>query len=90
MENLHSIFLSVPNILLSNQRFKIDIDFIDLKVMAESHNNLELLQPLGYSKMQISKAEHIYLLSERGYAKLIKIMDTDLAWDFYNVYLHLV
>lgn len=30
--------------------------------------------------MQISKSEHIYILSERGYAKLIKIMDTDLAW----------
>ena len=34
--------------------------------------------------MQISKAEHIYLLSERGYAKLIKIMDTDLAKDVAN------
>lgn len=66
------------------KRFKTDIDIIDLKVMAESHNNLELLQPLGYSKMQISKAEHIYLLSERGYAKLIKIMDTDLAWDIHD------
>lgn len=30
--------------------------------------------------MQISKSVHIFLLSERGYAKLIKIMDTDLAW----------
>lgn len=66
------------------KRFKTDIDIIDLKVMAESHNNLELLQPLGYSKMQISKAEHIYLLSERGYAKLIKIMDTDLAWEIHD------
>ena len=87
MENFHSIFLSVPNILLSNQRFKIDIDFIDLKSCAY---DAQQLKNLGYSKMQISKAEHIYLLSERGYAKLIKIMDTDLAWDFYNVYLHLV
>lgn len=34
--------------------------------------------------MQISKAEHIYLLSERGYAKLIKIMDTDLAWEIHD------
>lgn len=66
------------------KRFKTDIDIIDLKVVAESHNNLELLQSLGYSKMQISKAEHIYLLSERGYAKLIKIMDTDLAWEIHD------
>ena len=34
--------------------------------------------------MQISKAEHIYLLSERGYGKLIKIMDTDLAWEIHD------
>lgn len=34
--------------------------------------------------MQISKADHIYLLSERGYAKLIKIMDTDLAWEVHD------
>ena len=34
--------------------------------------------------MQVSKAEHIYLLSERGYAKLIKIMDTDLAWEIHD------
>lgn len=65
------------------KRFKEGIDFIDLKNdVAESHNNL--LINMGYSKMQISKAEHIYLLSERGYAKLIKIMDTDLAWEIHD------
>lgn len=66
------------------KRFKEDVDYIDLKVAYDTSNNLELLQSLGYSKMQISKAEHIYLLSERGYAKLIKIMDTDLAWDIHD------
>lgn len=66
------------------KRFKEDVDYIDLKVIYEINNNLELLQSLGYSKMQVSKAEHIYLLSERGYAKLIKIMDTDLAKDVAN------
>lgn len=72
-------------------RFKESIDFIDLKaivmnnnniVMGESHNNF--LSDLGYTQMQISKAEHIYLLSERGYGKLIKIMDTDLAWEIHD------
>ncbi|MDY3372068.1 MAG: phage antirepressor KilAC domain-containing protein [Terrisporobacter othiniensis] len=66
------------------KRFKEDVDYIDLKVIYEINNNLELLQSLGYSKMQVSKAEHIYLLSERGYAKLIKIMDTDLAWEIHD------
>ena len=66
------------------KRFKEDVDYIDLKVAYDTSNNLELLQYLGYSKMKISKEEHIYLLSERGYAKLIKIMDTDLAWDIHD------
>lgn len=65
------------------KRFKEMIDFIDLKIVVhETHNNL--LSDLGYTIMQISKAEHIYILSERGYAKLIKIMDSDLAWEIHD------
>ena len=73
------------------KRFEIGKDALDLKVvhqthdkivMGESHDNL--LLELGYTQMQISKAEHIYILSERGYAKLIKIMDTDLAWEVHD------
>lgn len=64
-------------------RFKEKVDFIDLKiVMGESHNNF--ITDLGYTQMQISKADHIYLLSERGYAKLIKIMDSDFAWKVHD------
>lgn len=62
-------------------RFKLGIDYIDLKDVGESHDNL--LSNL-YSNMEISKADKIYLLSERGYAKLIKIMDSDLAWDIHD------
>lgn len=76
-------------------RFKENIDFIDLKQRiletdtsenqrACEINTLELLQELGYAKQSITQAEHIYLLSERGYAKLIKIMDTDLAWEIHD------
>lgn len=45
---------------------------------------MELLLSLGYAKQSITQAEHIYILSERGYAKLIKIMDTDLAWEIHD------
>lgn len=74
------------------KRFKESIDFIDIKQrilltdtlgVHETHT-LELLQNLGYAKQSITQAEHIYILSERGYAKLIKIMDTDLAWDIHD------
>lgn len=66
------------------KRFKENIDFIDLKKGVGESHTLELLYNLGYSKQSITQAEHIYILSERGYAKLIKIMDTDLAWEIHD------
>lgn len=76
-------------------RFRENVDFIDLKQgilepdtsenqgMGENHT-LDFVLELGYTKSAITQAEHIYLLSERGYAKLIKIMDTDLAWEIHD------
>ena len=72
------------NINKNIKRFKIDIDYINLKEVGDADHNLELLESLGYSKMQISKSENIFLLSERGYSKLIKIMDTDIAWEIHD------
>lgn len=66
------------------QRFKDSIDFIDLSQRVGESHTLELICNLGYAKQSITQAEHIYLLSERGYAKLIKIMDSDLAWDIHD------
>lgn len=64
------------------KRFRENVDFIDMKSCAPDAQ--QFLSDLGYTQMQISKAEHIYILSERGYAKLIKIMDTDLAWEIHD------
>lgn len=64
------------------KRFKEGVDYINIKDGNEITNNL--LVSLGYNKMEIGKATNIYLLSERGYAKLIKIMDTDLAWEIHD------
>lgn len=63
-------------------RFRNGIDLLDLKVIVQNDNNL--LKDFGLTQMQISKANNIYLLSERGYAKLIKIMDSDLAWEIHD------
>lgn len=57
---------------------------MDLGQRSNEITTLKLLQNLGYAKQSITQAEHIYILSERGYAKLIKIMDTDLAWDIHD------
>lgn len=65
-------------------RFKEMVDFIDLSQRSDEITTLDLLIALGYSKQSITQAEHIYLLSERGYAKLIKIMDSDLAWEIHD------
>ena len=66
----------------SVHRFKEGVDLLDLKVVVQNDHNL--LKDFGFTQMQISKANNIYLLSERGYAKLIKIMDSDLAWDIHD------
>lgn len=66
------------------KRFKESIDYIDMKQRVGEAGTLELIHNLGYAKQSITQAEHIYILSERGYAKLIKIMDTDLAWEIHD------
>lgn len=66
------------------KRFKEGVDYIDLKSTVHDMHSKEILKSLGYTDVAIRNAEHIYLLSERGYAKLIKIMDTDLAWEIHD------
>lgn len=66
------------------KRFKESVDFIDFKQRLCETRTLELLLNLGYAKQSITQADHIYILSERGYAKLIKIMDTDYAWEVHD------
>lgn len=66
------------------KRFKESVDYIDLKQRAYEASTSEFLLSLGYAKQSITQAEHIYILSERGYARLIKIMDTDLAWEIHD------
>ncbi|MFY0126693.1 MULTISPECIES: ORF6N domain-containing protein [Bacillus cereus group] len=65
----------------NRSRFKDGIDIVDLKgtifeVGLTDHNIL--------SKMMVSKSNNIYLLSERGYAKLLKILEDDTAWELYD------
>ncbi len=48
-------------------------DLIDLKNCQSSDD--QQLNELGFTNMQIGKADNIYLLSERGYVKLVSMMD---------------
>ena len=56
------------------ERFTIN-DLLDLK-NCQSSNDQQLFS-MGFTKMQISKAKNIYLLSERGYTKLVAMMSND-------------
>ncbi|EOO32923.1 hypothetical protein IIU_03448 [Bacillus cereus VD133] len=62
-------------------RFKDGVDIVDLK---SGGSNPPQLLNLGFSNMQIAKSNNIYLLSERGYAKLLKILEDDTAWNLYD------
>lgn len=68
------------NINKNIERFKNGIDILDLKVGDLKSLSLEL----GYNNQSYANANNIYLLSERGYAKLLKILEDDVAWEQYE------
>jgi hypothetical protein len=63
----------------NRERFKDGVDIIDLKsVMGLSHNDY------GFTQNAWNRLNNAYILSERGYAKLLKILEDDTAWDIYD------
>ena len=64
----------------NRKRFLDGIDVLDLK------GNFDiLLKDNGiYTQNAINRSENIYLLSERGYSKLLKILEDDFAWEQYD------
>ncbi|MGN2371875.1 ORF6C domain-containing protein [Clostridium cagae] len=70
------------NELINNnrKRFKDNVDIIDLKTGLSKRLVLEM----GFTNAQYGNANNIYLLSERGYSKLLKILEDDLAWEQYE------
>ena len=79
---IHGREVKEVNKLINNNRyrFKDGVDIIDLKT---GYSESPVLQ-LGITKAEYGNSNNIYLLSERGYSKLLKIMDDDLAWDIYD------
>ncbi|PGT80270.1 hypothetical protein COD86_28145 [Bacillus cereus] len=64
----------------NRNRFKDGVDIIDIRA-----SGFEPLGRLfGYTKQSFNQSNNIYLLSERGYAKLLKILEDDRAWDLYD------
>lgn len=69
------------SINMNRNRFKNEVDIVDLKGTEFAIN---LIDNGIYTQNAINASQNIYLLSERGYAKLLKIMDDDLAWEKYD------
>ena len=80
--NIHGRELKAINQNINNNisRFKLGIDLLDLK---NSHFELPL-QELGFTNRDVSISKNIYLVSERGYSKLLKILEDDFAWEQYG------
>jgi len=65
---------------MNRKRFKDSIDIINLR---DTNFAINLIDS-GFSQNQINASKYIYLLSERGYAKLLKILEDDTAWEIYD------
>lgn len=66
----------------NRKRFKDYVDLIDVK--AHQDFAIHLMDNGIITRNAINAANNIYLLSERGYAKLLKVFEDDLAWDKYD------
>ena len=81
--NIHGRELKTINqaINMNKRRFAVGIDLLDLK---RSGLEVNLIDHGIYNQNSINRSENIYLLSERGYAKLLKILEDDVAWEQYE------
>lgn len=82
--NIHGKALKHINeaINKNKNRFKQGTDIIDLKTYPDVKVDLVDLNIM--TRKQISNSNNIYLLSERGYAKLLKILEDGIAWEQYD------
>lgn len=62
------------------KRFKTGIDILDLKSVVTQSD----IENFGFSLNQWNPSKNIYILSERGYSKLLKILEDDTAWEIYD------
>ncbi|HCC00476.1 MAG TPA: hypothetical protein DEP42_04570 [Ruminococcaceae bacterium] len=93
---IHGKELKHVNLLINRnrKRFKDGVDIIDAKdVLPEvgqtDHESTEfvinLIDNEIYTQNAVNRSTNIYILSERGYAKLLKILEDDLAWEKYDM-----
>ena len=79
---LHNQPLSEINRRINNNRdrFKDGVDIIDCLNGSEPFRNFA--EDNGF--IGSNRTKNVYILSERGYSKLLKILEDDLAWEQYD------
>ncbi|MEN3133308.1 ORF6N domain-containing protein [Bacillus cereus] len=65
----------------NRSRFRDGIEIMDLK---GTEFEVRLTDHGIYTQNALNRSNNIYLLSERGYAKLLKILEDDTAWELYD------
>ena len=68
------------NRLVGKSRLKENVDYIDVLSQVNSLP-MDIENIFGIKNEYLSRTKNIFILSERGYTKLIKAMDDDTSWD---------
>lgn len=81
--NIHGKELRVLNqaINRNRKRFTDGLDIVDLK---GTDFAITLCDNGIYTQNSLNASSNIYILSERGYSKLLKILEDDFAWEQYD------
>ena len=66
----------------NRKRFINGVDIVDLKSAIVLNDNE--ISKFGFTQNAFNASKNIYILSERGYAKLLKILEDDTAWEIYD------
>ena len=79
---IHGKEVKEVNRLINNnrKRFIDGVDIIDL--LSGSKSLRDIAEKNGW--IGSNRTQNVYLLSERGYAKLLKILEDDTAWEIYD------
>lgn len=66
----------------NRDKFEENVDFIDLKIVVATND--DNLLKFGYTKMEVSKAKNIYIFSQAGFLKYLKIATSDESFALYE------
>lgn len=65
----------------NRKRFRDSVDILDIKGSAFA---VDLADSEIYTRNSMNASKNIYVLSLRGYSKLLKILEDDVAWDQFD------